>query len=155
MSLIDTLMVWFSLFYYATLIVVFILRAHERSSLELKLAYVFSGFLIPFTLLWVANLLGDGDTSRLITGIPIVVFLVYDLWYRLLSRKKPLHHPERWPMGLYIYLLLLQFSSIMLNWYAFLISQSAGNLVLVSYFGMLAAFGYYQYLHKKKRAADS
>ncbi len=154
-SLVDTLMVSFSLLFYAFLVVIYVFRAHELDNLELKLAYVYSGFLIPFTILWITNLLGGSGSRRLITGLPIIVYLIYDLWYRLLSRQKPQHHPDHWPFRLYLCLILLQLGSIMLNWYAYLISQSVGNIVLIGYFSMIAAFSYYQYRYKRKKLLNS
>ena len=150
-TFIDTLMVVFAVGYNVTLIIVYLFRAHEKERLELKLAYFFSGFLIPFSLLWLANLVGGSGTGRLLTGIPIIIFLVFDLWYRLITKKKPTHHPEQWPIELKIYLILWQMAGIGLNWYGFLISQAHGNLVLASYFSALVAFGYYQYRYNKKK----
>lgn len=89
------------------------------------------------------------DSGRLITGAPIIIFLAYDLWYRTFTDKKPYHHPKSWPIGLYVYVLLYQASSVMLNSYSFLMSLLYGYAVLASYFGSLAAYGYYQYKHKR------
>jgi len=150
-AFVDTLMVLFAVGYNVTLIVVYLFRAYEKERLELKLAYFFSGFLIPFTLLWLANLVGGSGAGRLLTGFPIIIFLVYDLWYRLITKKKPTHHPEQWPIELKIYLILWQMAGIGLNWYGFLVSQAHGNLVLASYFSTLMAFGYYQYRYNKKK----
>ncbi len=105
--IIDYIVVFFALVYYAVLIVVYLLRAHELSELEWKMSPVFSALLIPFTLLWVSNLIVGNDSGRLITGLPIIVYLVYDLWYRAITRRKPHHHPDRWPVGLVVNLLLL------------------------------------------------
>ena len=88
-SFVDALMVLFAVCYNITLIVVYLFRAHEQEKLELKLAYFFSGFLIPFSLLWLVNLVGGSGAGRLLAGIPIIAYLVYDLWYRLITRKKP------------------------------------------------------------------
>ena len=87
--IIDNLVVFFALVYYAFLIVVYLLRAHELEELEWKLSPVFSFQLIPFSLLWVLNLLVGSDFGRLIVGLPIIIYLVYDLWYRTITRKKP------------------------------------------------------------------
>jgi len=107
--LIDTLVISFALIFYALLIVVYLLRAHQLEDLERKLSPVFSLQLMPFALLWGVNLLVGNDSGRLLAGLPIVIFLVYDLWYRLITQKKPYHHPDRWPVGLVVY--LLPFSS--------------------------------------------
>ncbi|MCW4041868.1 MAG: MFS transporter [Candidatus Bathyarchaeota archaeon] len=45
-------------------------------------------------------------------------------------------------------------SGIMLNGYSFLISLLYGYIVLVSYFGSVVAYGYYQYKHKRKVKAS-
>ena len=57
----DQLVIFFALVFYAFLIVVYILRAHQLEELEWKLSPVFSLQLIPFTLLWVVNLLIGND----------------------------------------------------------------------------------------------
>jgi len=151
--LIDNLVVFFALVYYAVLIVVYLLRAHELTELEWKMSPVFSALLIPFALLWIINLLIGNDSGRLITGLPIVIYLTYDLWYRAITRKKPHHHPARWPVGLIIYVLLLFIGSIGLNWYGYLISNLYGSLLVVSFFVMMGSFGYYQYRHNKRKKA--
>jgi hypothetical protein len=147
--LIDNLVIFFALVYYAFLCVVYLLRAHERDKLELMLAPVFSFLLIPFIALWIVNLLIGSNLERLITGLPIIIYLVYDLWYRLITRKKPQHHPDRWPVGLRVYLILLQVASIALNWYGYLVSNFNGNVLVVAYFIMISFFGYYQYRYNK------
>ena len=67
---IDNLFDFFALVYYLSLIVVYLLRAHELEELELKMGPWFSIQLIPFSLLWVINLLYFYDVGRLMTGIP-------------------------------------------------------------------------------------
>jgi len=151
--LIDDLVVFFALVYYAVLIIVYVLRAHELTEMEWKMGPVFSALLIPFALLWVVNLTIDNDSGRLITGLPIIVYLVYDLWYRAITRKKPYHHPDRWPVDLVVYVLLLLIGSIGLNWYGFLVSRFDGNMLIVAFFVMMGSFGYYQYRYNKKKKA--
>jgi len=151
--LIDDLVVFFALVYYAVLIIVYLLRAHELTEMEWKMGPVFSALLIPFALLWVVNLIIDNDSGRLITGLPIIVYLVYDLWYRAITRKKPYHHPDRWPVDLVVYVLLLLIGSIGLNWYGFLVSRFDGNMLIVAFFVMMGSFGYYQYRYNKKKKA--
>ena len=148
-NLVDALMVLCSLTYNFVGILIFVLRANERKQLEAKLGPVFNTLLIPFSIFWIYNLISGRDSGRLITGIPIIVFLAYDLWYRTLTDKKPYHHPKQWPIGLYAYVLLYQVSGIMLNGYSFLISLLYGYIVLASYFGSLVAYSYYQYKHKR------
>ncbi len=150
-ALLDNLVVFFALVFYAFLFVVYVLRARELSNLEFKLRIAFSAQLVPFASLWILNLLIGNDSGRLIAGLPIIIYLVYDLWYRLLTRKKPLHHPKRWPLGLVIYLLLLFMGSIGLNWYGYLMSQIYGNMLVAVFFIMMSSYGYYQYSHNKKR----
>ena len=65
-----TIFFFFALVYYLSLIVVYLLRAHELEELELKMGPWFSIQLIPFSLLWVINLLYFYDVGRLMTGIP-------------------------------------------------------------------------------------
>jgi len=149
--LIDNLFVFFALIYYAVLVVVYLLRAHELPELELKLSPVFSALLIPFALFWIMNLLIGNNSGRLVTGLPIIIYLTYDLWYRAITRKKPHHHPDRWPVGLIVYVLLLFIGSIGLNWYGFLVSDICGGILVVSFFVMMSSFGYYQYRYNKRK----
>jgi hypothetical protein len=149
--LIDNLVVIFSLVFYAFLCVVYVLRSYQREKEELKLALVFSLQLVPFMLLWILNIYIGGDSGRLIAGFPIIVFLLYDLWYRLLTKKKPVHHPDHWPRGLILYIILLQIGCIALNWYGFLVAKVYGNMLVISYFVMLGCFGFYQVRHKRRK----
>ena len=150
---IDYFVIFFGLVFYALLVVVYLLRAHQLEELEWKLSPVFSLQLIPFVLLWVVNLLIGNDSGRLVVGLPIIIYLIYDFWYRLITRKKPYHHPDRWPIGLVIYLLLLFIGSIGLNWYGYLVSRSYGTMLVVSFFIMMSSFGYYQYRYNKSKKA--
>jgi hypothetical protein len=147
--LLDDLVMLFALIYYAFLSIVYLIRAHERSELELKLAPIYSLLLIPFASLLTLNLLSGRDTARMMTLLPIIIYLIYDLWYRLITRKKPVHHPKVWPKELVIYLLLLMAGSIGLNWYGYLISKFYGNVLVVAFFVMMSFFGYYQYRYGK------
>ena len=151
--LIDNLVVFFAAVYYAFLVIVYLVRAHNLSDLELKMGPIFSVQLAPFGILWVLNIL-NGDISRIISLTPIIVYLLYDLWYRLITRKKPVHHPDRWPVGLIVYLVLLFAGSIGLNWYGYLVSDLYGSILVVAFFIMLSSFGYYQsrYNKSKKRS---
>jgi hypothetical protein len=132
-GLIDNLVLLFALVYYAFLVIVYLVRAHNLSDLELKLAPIFSIQLVPFGILWMLNILG-GDTGRIISTTPIIVF----------------HHPDKWPVGLIVYLILLFIGSIGLNWYGFLVSDFYGNVLVVSFFVMLGSFGYYQSSYRKR-----
>ena len=149
-DLIDNLVVFFAVIYYAFLVIVYLVRAHDLSDLELKMAPIFSIQLVPFGILWVLNILG-GDAGRIISMTPIIVYLLYDLWYRLITRKKPVHHPDRWPVGLVVYLVLLFACCIGLNWYGFLVSDFYGNMLVVAFFVMISSFGYYQYRYRKRK----
>jgi hypothetical protein len=149
-TLLDDLVVFFAIVFYAFLFVVYLLRACELSKFEFKLRIAFSVQLVPFASLWILSLLVGNDSGRLIAGLPIIIYLVYDLWYRLLTRKKPLHHPKRWPPGLIIYLLLLFMGSIGLNWYGYLVSRFYGSMLVVAFFIMMSSYGYYQYSYNKK-----
>jgi hypothetical protein len=154
--LVDNLVVFFALVFYAFLFVVYVLRARELSRLEWKLRVAFSVQLVPFTSLWMLNLLIGNDSGRLLAGLPIIIYLVYDLWYRLITQKKPYHHPDRWPVALVVYLLLLFIGSIGLNWYGYLMSRFYGIMLVIAFFIMMSSYGYYQYTHNKtKKANDS
>jgi hypothetical protein len=152
--LMDNLVVFFALVFYAFLFTVYLLRARELSKLEWKLSPVFSALLVPFVSLWVLNLIIGNNSGRLLSGLPIIAYLSYDLWYRLITRKKPYHHPERWPPGLIVYLLLLFMGCIGLNWYGYLASQLYGNMLVIAFFVMMSSYGYYQYSYNKKRAVE-
>ena len=150
-ALIDNLVVVSAIIYYAFLCLVYLLRAYERDKQELMLAPVFSFLLFPFIALWVLNLLNRSDLGRLISLLPIIIYLFYDLWYRFITKKKPLHHPDRWPIGLIVYLILLQIGSIALNWYGYLVSKFYGHVLVISYFVMLGCFGFYQNRYNKRK----
>ena len=147
--LLDNLVMIFALIYYAFLSIVYLLRAYERSELELKLAPIYSLLLIPFASLLTLNIFSGQDITRLITLIPIIIYLIYDFWYRLITRKKPVHHPKKWPIGLVVYLLLLMAGSIGLNWYGYLISKFYGHILVAAFFVMMSFFGHYQYRYSK------
>ena len=150
-TLIDTLVVISAILYYAFLCLIYLLRVFERDKQELMLGPVFSFLLVPFIALLALNLLNRSDIGRLITLLPIVIYLVYDLWYRFITKKKPQHHPDRWPIGLILYLILLQIGSIALNWYGYIISKFYGHILVISYFIMLGCFGFYQYSYNKRK----
>ena len=151
--LIDNLVVFFALAFYAFLFIVYLLRARELSKFEFKLRIAFSVQLVPFASLWILNLLIGNDSGRLLAGLPIIIYLVYDLWYRLLTRKKTYHHPKRWPPSLIIYLLLLFIGSIGLNWYGYLMSRFYGLILVSAFFIMMSSYGYYQYRYNKRKKA--
>jgi hypothetical protein len=153
--LVDNLVVLFALVFYAFLFVVYLLRARELSRLEWKLRVAFSVQLVPFASLWVVNLVIGNDSGRLLAGLPVIIYLVYDLWYRLITQKKPYHHPDRWPVGLVVYLLLLFIGSIGLNWYGYLMSRFYGIMLVIAFFIMMSSCGYYQYTYNKRKKATN
>ena len=142
--LLDDLVVLFAVVYYAFLCLVYIVRAFGKDNVELALAPAFSVQLAPFVILWVANILAGADILRIVTLVPMMIYLTFDLWYRLLTRRKPVHHPKKWPLGLVVYLVLLMAASIALNWYGFLVSQFFGRVLIACFFVMLGCYGFYQ-----------
>jgi hypothetical protein len=154
-ALVDYLVIFFALIFYAFLSAVYLLRARQLEQIEWKLSVPFSLQLIPFSVLLAANLILGSDLERLVAELPNIAYLVYDLWYRLITQKKPYHHPERWPIGLAIYLLLLFAGSVGLNWYGYLVSNFFGNSLVVCFFLMLGSYGYYQYSRNKQIKAKN
>jgi hypothetical protein len=150
-AFIDNLVFFFSLAYYLLLVVVYVLRANEKSSMEMRLGPLFSAQLIPFIGLWALNLINGLNVSRLAALTPIIIYLLYDLWYRQVTKRKPVHHPKQWPLELKVYLLLLMFGSICLNWYGYIVSELYGRTLVCSFFVMMGSFGYYQYIHNKTK----
>ena len=149
-AMIDGFMVFFALVYNACITMIFLARAVERYRLEMYVGYVVTLLLLPFAILMGLNLSGGRESGLLITGTPIIIFLAYDLWYRTLRGRKPIHHPEgRWPVELYAYLVIYLIASILLVGYAFLVSLTKGFAVLATFYMSLAAYGYYQYRHRK------
>lgn len=150
-TVLDGFVVLFAVLYYAFLCAVYFIRAFGLSGAELMLAPAFSLLLIPFTGAFIVNILIGSDIYRPVTLVPIIAYLAYDLWYRLLTRKKPVHHPKKWPPGLIVYLLLLQAGSIGLNWYGYLSSKARGHLLVACYFIMLGFFGFYEGMYNKRK----
>ena len=142
-------MIVFALVFNGTNVVVFVGRAHGIKQLQKVAGYMMNALIGPFSLLWILNLLNGSESSRLITGLPIILFIAYDMWYRTLTQEKPTHHPRKWPIRLYIYLMLWLIGGMMLVGYAFIVSLSYGYMVLALYYGSLAAYGYYRYKFKK------
>ena len=150
-ALIDNLVVVSAIIYYLLLCLVYLLRAYERNKQELILAPIFSLLLVPFVTLWILNLLNQTDIGRIITMLPMIIYLIYDLWYCLITKRKPHHHPNHWPVGLIVYLILLQVGSIGLNWYGFIVSKFYGTILVICYFIMLGCFGFYQIRYNKMK----
>jgi len=154
-SVVDGLVILFAVVFYAFLCLVYIIRGLGKDKLELSLATAFSVQLVPFAILLGAVILFGAEIPRIIVLLPILAFLVYDLWYRLLTKKKPVHHPKKWPAGLIVYLILMQVGAIGLNWYGYLVSKTHGYLLVACYFIMLGCFGFYQGRHSKKMKAKA
>jgi hypothetical protein len=68
----------------------------------------------------------QNQVRNAITLVPMLMFLGYDYWYRVYTEMKPLHHPDKWPRELIIYLVLLYAGSIGLNRYGFLSRKDMG-----------------------------
>lgn len=141
---IDLCVIVFSLIYNGFLTFIFILRANERSKIEIKLAPVFSLLILPIMVLILINFLSNSDLGRIGTLSIVLIFLIFDFYYRYLTKKKPVHHPDKWPIGLIIYLILYHAAGIALNGYGYIISRTIGHLIVLSYFVALGAFIYYQ-----------
>jgi len=154
-AVIDSLVILFAVIYYAFLCLVYILRGFGKDKWELALASAFSVQLGPFIILWVANFFTGADNLRLVTLLPIIIYLVYDLWYRLLTGKKSVHHPKKWPLGLVVYIVLLMVGSIALNWYGFLVSQWYGRALIAGFFIMLGCYGFYQGRYNKRMKVEA
>ena len=153
-EVIDGFVVISTLIYNLILTAVFLFRAYDWEAWERRMGIPFNLLIIPFSILWILNLLNGWDFSRLGMSIAIVIFLLYDLWYRTLTKEKPRHHPEKWPTKLIIYTILLHLGSITINGYGFLISREIGLTVLTTYFLSLFAFTFYQFRFKKQRKTN-
>ncbi len=154
-NLVDGLMLVSTLAYNGLCILIFLFRGLDMEEREKRVGPLFSSLLIPFTLLWVSNLASGADSSLLIAGAPIILFLGYDLWYRGIAKRKPRHHPEKWPRELVVYLLLYHLGGITLNGYSFLVSLSNGYVALASYFAALGSYFFYQYRYKRMRRVEA
>ena len=153
-STLNTAILAFGVIFYSLTVIVFILRAYEKSDQELKLKYIFSLQIIPFTVLTTLSVY-QNQIRKAITLVPMLVFLVYDYWYRIHAEMKPLHHPDKWPRELVVYIVLLYAGSIGLNWYGFLVSDQYGMILVVSFLFMMGAYSLYQYRHNKRKKQSS
>jgi hypothetical protein len=59
--IVDYLVVSFALLYYFELSAVYFLRARELTTLEWKMGPALSALLIPFSSLWVLNVISGSD----------------------------------------------------------------------------------------------
>ena len=154
-SLIDNAMIICAVIYNLSIIMIFLARAHERYTLEEGIGVLVSLLIIPFFLLWLLNLLKGRDSAHLITGFPIILFLLDDLWYRAIQKKKTRHKPKKWPLHLYFYFLLFLLSGMILTGYIFIVSLFYGFIVLSLFYTSWISYGYYYYRYKKSRKNGS
>ena len=154
-NLVDGLMLVSTLVYNWLCILVFLFRGLDMEAWEKRIGPLFSSLLAPFTLLWVVNLTSGADSSLLIAGAPILLFLGYDLWYRSVAKSKPRHHPEKWPRELVVYVLLYHLGGITLNGYSFLVSLGNGYVALASYFAALGSYFFYQIRYSRMRGVEA
>jgi hypothetical protein len=151
---IDYIVVLLGLLYYGFMGYVFLLRASGQTAKELKLKYLFSLQLIPFTAVFLVNLY-LGEYRKAVTLVPLLVFLGYEFWYRAYTMKKPLHHPDKMPPMLMLYILLLYAGSIGLNWYGFLVSKQLGLILVIGFFIMLGTYANYQLRYNKREKTET
>ncbi len=149
-SMPDKLVLGIGIIFYALTTLVYILRAYEKTEQELNLKYVFSAQIIPFAILFIVNII-QKQVRQAITLFPMIVFLGYDYWYRIHTETKPLHHPDKWPKELVLYLVLLFSGCIGVNWYGFLVSEQYGMILVASFFVMMVAYSFYQYQYNKRK----
>jgi hypothetical protein len=95
------------------------------------------------------NLIKGRDSAHLITGFPIILFLLDDLWYRAIQKKKARHKPRKWPLHMYLYFLLFLFGGMILTGYIFMSSLFYGFIVLSLFYMSWISYGYYRYRYKK------
>ena len=74
-SIIDSAMIMFALVFNGTNVVVFVGRAHGIKRLQSVAGYMMNILIGPFSLLWILNLLNGSESGRLITGLPIILFI--------------------------------------------------------------------------------
>ena len=148
-SLIDNAMIICAIIYNLCIIMIFIARAHEHYKLEEGIGVVVSLLIVPFLILWLLNLVKGRDSAHLITGFPIILFLLDDLWYRAIQKKKARHKPKKWPLHMYLYFLLFLFGGMILTGYIFISSLFYGFIVLSLFYMSWISYGYYRYRYKK------
>lgn len=148
-SIIDNAMIICALIFNICIIIVFLSRAHERYKLEESIGILVNLLIIPFIILWFLNLINGRDSALLITGFPIILFLLDDLWYRTIQKKKARHKPKKWPIHMYLYFILFLFGGMILTGYIFIVSLFYGFIVLSLFYLSWISYGYYHYRHKK------
>ena len=148
---VDISVIIFALIYNLLVIMVFIFRAHERYEQEEKIGPIFDLLVIPFVILLLLNIFISSDRGRIGTIIPMIAYLLYDIWYRQMTKKKPKHHPEKWPKELVLYLILFYFAGMAITGYTFIVSKEYGLLVLTIFMVSIGAYFYYQLTYNKKK----
>jgi small-conductance mechanosensitive channel len=148
-QIIDNAMIFFALLFNICIIFVLLARAHEHYKFEDAIGILVNLLIIPFLVLWLLNLINGRDNARLITGFPIILFLLDDLLYRTIQKKKTKHKPKKWPLHLYIYFLLFLFGGMILTGYVFIVSLFYGFITLSLFYLSWISYGYYHYRHKK------
>ena len=146
---IDNYVVLFAIIYNILIIAVFILRAKEKYSLEEMIGPLFDLLLIPFSVLLILNSVNHSDSGRIGTLIPMITYLLYDIWYRQLTKQKPRHHPEKMPKELVLYIILFYFAGMAITGYAFIVSRFSGYIILVIFMSSIVAYFFYQINYKK------
>ena len=150
-SSIDYSVIIFSIIYNLFIIAVFILRAKELYKVEEKIGPIFSLLLVPFLILLLLNILIASDAGRIGTIIPMILYIIFDLWYRQISKQKPKHHPEKMPKVLLLYILLFYFAGMAITGYAFIVSKDYGLIVLTIFMISIVAYFYYQINYNKRK----
>ena len=150
-SIIDHSVIFFSFIYNLLIIAVFILRAKEFYKMEEKIGPIFSLLLIPFLILLLLNILIASDAGRIGTIIPMILYIIFDIWYRQISKQKPKHHPEKMPKELILYIFLFYFAGMAITGYAFIVSKDYGFIVLTIFMISIVAYFYYQINYNKRK----
>lgn len=150
-NLLDISIIIFALIYNLLIILVFIFRATEQYSKEERIGPIFVLLIIPFLLLLFGNLMNGSDIGRIGTIIPMLTYLLYDIWYRQITRQKPKHHPEKMPKELIIYIILFYFAGMAITGYAFIVSKMYGYIVLTTFMLSIVAYFYYQISFNKRK----
>lgn len=151
---VDYAVIVFALIYNLLIILVFILRANELYEKEERIGPIFDLLLIPFLLLLFLNILNLSDTGRIGTIIPMVVYLLYDIWYRQITSKKPKHHPKKMPKELLLYIVLFYFAGMAITGYTFIVARLFGYIVLIVFMLSIVAYFYYQISYNKRKHAN-
>ena len=151
-NIIDISIIVFAFIYNILIITIFILRANEWYSYEEKIGPFFDSLFIPFSILFIFNIANHTDLGRVGTIIPMILYLLYDIWYRQLNKRKPRHHPEKMPKMLILYIFLFYFAGMAITGYTFIVSKTYGYFILLIFMCSIGAYFYYQIKYSKKRS---